>query len=90
MKHTFLVVCRAESSARLVSVLNRYPSILAWSQVWPGAILIKTTLETTVRTIDEFISSQLPMEMFMVTQILLGMWTYGRMDNKVWDFIQNG
>jgi hypothetical protein len=90
MKQVFLVVCRAESSAQFVDVLNRCPGVFAWSQVWPGAILIKTTPETTIFAIDIFINSQLPMEMFLVNQVTLRVQTHGRMDQKVWDFILNG
>jgi len=90
MKQTILVVCRSESSARFVATLNSCPGVIAWSQVWPGAIVIKITPEATIKTVEEFLTSQLPMEMYLLTQMSVNFWTIGRMDPKMWDFILNG
>jgi hypothetical protein len=89
MKKMFLVVCPSASSPAVVSALDKNPHVLEWSQIWPGAIIIKTDAATAKEAIIAYLHSSFALDYFMVADFMVPQTVEGWVDKKVWGFIND-
>ncbi len=73
----------------IIGVLNGNEHVVEWSQVWPGAIIIKTTGQIAKKDVMEFLHAHFPCDYFMVADFDVPGTIDGWVDRKVWDFIRN-